>query len=573
VAVTTLPRDRAPRAALALLFAGFALVFSLFAKGHVDNLDAVQTVYAARSMWVRGDLGLPPAADAHSLPAEGMIANAPMPMGMRGAGQSFYVWFPIGHQLLLVPVAAVGSVLAEQLPGPEARMRALEGPGWGDLFWTMFAASFVPVLCAGGAAAVLFGLGRALGLTVDGALLVAVLSTAATQFWPMMVENLSDAPGLLCLFGAVLQVVRWLKGASGTRGLAWAGLWSGLAVLLRYPHALSVGLLMLFVAGEAWRRARSSAGGPYRATVWMPLAAMAGGGAPALFVLLLANYLRFGDALETGYGAAQLETWFNYPMALGVLFQFAAWGKGMLWLSPLLIPALYWAARRRSAGEGATGDRTVGWMIWALFLVPVAVFANTDGWQAGEVWGVRYVAPGIFLLVALGLSRARPWRGGRVARVVLAVFAAMGLAASATGLVAPVRGYLELAAEATRAHYREIGVDLQPGALPLHMFVEWKFSPLHGHWTYAALNLDGRMSAGGPANTTGPIFGVETPKRVRQPQRLADTGFRHWWWVWLEFVTGWRVWPWAAALFAAGLALLAWARRMLRRAEAPAACP
>lgn len=571
-----------PRWTLAVLLAGLCGLFSVFAKGHVDNLDAVQTVYAARSMWYRGDLGLPETEDAHSLIGERLIRSATPPMGMRGSNGAHYVWFPVGHQLLLVPAVAAGEALAGQLPEVERRLLAIEGPGYGDLFWVMFCASFVPTLCAGACVWVLFQLVLALGLSGRAALACALIVGIGTQFWPMMVENLSDGPGQLFLFAAVLQVVRWFGRdcLAKPATLFWGGTWAGLAVCMRYPHALSVAVLGLFVAGAAWHRLRDG-------RAWLrALLAFSAGGAPWAVLLLAANYLRFGDVAETGYGAADLGQWFNYPLWLGALMQFGAFGKGMLWLSPLLWPALWWGLRRpgstapdspgsRSPAEEAAADPAASGalqvLFWSLFVVPLLLFSCTDGWQAGECWGVRYVAPGMFLLVAWALARRRPWCGSWVPRCALVVFAGWGIWASATGLAAPVRGYLNLAAPATQAAYRARGVELSQAALPLHMFVDWQFSPLHGNWTYAALNASGRMQQRGSAHTTEPIFGVAT-KFKRLPVRHADTGFRHFWWVWLGDVAGWTVWPAAAALGLLSVLAIGWTWRRLGPAtEGPTA--
>jgi len=534
-----------------LLFFGFCCLFGVFAKGHVDNGDALQSLYAARSLVLRGDLGLPPEPDAHSLEPERIVPT--VGNGMVGANGSYYVWFPVGHQLLLAAPAAIGLKAQNAFPEIEARQsRRL----FGGMFWIQFFASWLPILCAGGAAVVLYLWGREFGATVRESLGIAAVTAACTQFWPMMVENLSDGPGLCFLLAAALQAVRFVRGGptGGYGTLVWCGVWCGLAVLVRYPHGLSV---LILGAGIAWSLlARIRAGAPPR-TAALAVAALAAGGVPWLLVLLGANALRFGDPLETGYGAAALGQWFNYPVYAGLLSILFAFGKGLVWLSPLIVPGLWWA-------RGRTAETL---MVWGLFIAPVLLFANTVGWQSGPVWGVRYVAPGAILLAAHGLAVRKPWRGSTGGRWVFGIAAAAGLYATICGHLAPARGYFGLAHRAAEAHYAEVyrerGQRLTPDATELHYFVEWRFSPLHGAWGYAAQNADGSMARDGA--DLDALFGVTVPGTVRPLH--VDMGFRHWWWVWLGQAVGRSLWPIALLMVAVAAGCLWLGQRLLRSAQ------
>src|SRR6185369_8629165 len=113
--------------------------------------------------------------------------------------------------------------------------------------------------------------------------------------FPLTRENLSDGPGLFFLLAGLLGVVRYRNGTLGTAGLLLTGLCCGGAVLARYPHALLVAVLGVFLAAVALRRRR------LQDLSWFVL-----GGVPCLVLLCAVNWLRFGRINETGYGNSAL---------------------------------------------------------------------------------------------------------------------------------------------------------------------------------------------------------------------------------------------------------------------------
>ena len=81
---------------------------------------------------------------------------------------------------------------------------------------------------------------------------------------------------------------------------------------------------------------------------------------------------------------------------------------------------------------------------------------------------------------------------------------------------------------------------------------EPRYSPLHGHWIYAWLAATGRIESGRSADTTEPMFGVTVAEPVGPPRR-QDTGFRHFWWRYVN-----DLWPgFPSGLVALALVLLA----------------
>src|SRR5262249_32960305 len=196
----------------------------------------------------------------------------------------------------------------------------------------------------------------------------------ATQCFPLAREALSDGPGLCFLLGALWATVRVHNG-DGARGtLLLGGAAAGAAVLSRYPHALLLPPLALAIAAALRRR------GELRRLWWF-----AAGGLPCALLLAAVDHARYGSITDTGYPS--FGSWFNYPLWFGFTKLLIAAGKGILWFSPLLWLALPMAARSANVPR-------LRWLAWTLLLIPLLLFGQTDGWQSGGCWGVRYGRPG-----------------------------------------------------------------------------------------------------------------------------------------------------------------------------------
>ncbi|MEZ5963412.1 MAG: hypothetical protein R3F56_06150 [Planctomycetota bacterium] len=548
---------RSERRGLAWLLLAAMCFFGLFAHGYVENGDAEMTMHAARAWWRTGDPGLQQEGPTTTL-AERTIAGwihtpGPPDFGMVGTNGRAYVWFPIGHQALMVPCVAAGESLARAFPAPEAELRRLKGEAFGELFWSRFLCSLLPIPFAAGTVVLVFLLARSLGLSSREALRVTLAATLCTAFWPGSSETMSDTPGTFFLLGAVVAVFVFHAAAGRGEGavvpMLLGGASAGAAVLVRYPHAASV---MVLTAGAAWVA--------WRAGRWRELLAFAVAGLPFAVALLAANWLRFASLTETGYSAGATKEWFSYPPWLGGALILAAPGKGILWFSPVLWPALAQLLRRatwRCAWPVLVALGCAG--------VPIAISAHTAGWAAGQCWSVRYVTPGVVLLVTVLLAVGRPWR--RRPRLFAAA-CALGALVSLGGVLTPYRGDRNLAYHATRAAYP----DRSEGELPMIWDFEPRFSPIKSHWIYAWLSLTGRLEVGGSANTTEPLFGVRVDDGAKplRPSQVEDRGFRHWWWRYGAGLFGWPRWP--AAVLALGAALaaaLAWRRLGGRKGGAP----
>jgi hypothetical protein len=302
----------------------------------------------------------------------------------------------------------------------------------------------------------------------------------------------------------------------------------------------------------------------WRARRLRDLLALAAGGAPLAIALLAANYLRFGDVLETGYSAGATPNWWSYPPWLGIPLILFAPGKGIMWFSLPLWPAL-WQMLRRD-----TWRPPWPWLVtFACLLLPIIVSGHTAGWAGGQCWSVRYVTAGVVLAVTVGLALGKPWQ--RRPRLFAAV-CMLAFLVSLAGVLTPYRGDRELVSHAAAAAHPEVPSAMKD-TLPVLWDFEPRFSPLKSHWVYAFLSATGRLQQGGSANTTEPLFGVrvEPDSPALRPSHPEDVGFRHWWWQYGHALFGWPRWPALVLALVAVLAAVGAWRLLVRRAAGASA--
>jgi 4-amino-4-deoxy-L-arabinose transferase-like glycosyltransferase len=560
---------------------GAFFVFFCTAHGNLESLDSTATMHAAKALWMRGDSGLLRQDQGAQWLGEWALSGyiqqqaseGKHTYGKVGTNGRTYVWFPIGHVWLMVPLVAVGEALQNAFPVFEERYRELVAPGVPDerlvgnqsyrdghlVLDHALVAMLLPPFFGATSVLLLFLIARALGAASRDAAWSALAITLGTQLFPLGNETLSDGPGMCFLLAALLATVRAHVGTASPRTLVLGGLAAGAAVLTRYPHALIVPVFGLAIALASWRRRRPLD------LLWFAL-----GGLPCLALLLGIDFLRFGDPSDTGY--PKFGSWFNYPLVYGLTKLLFAAGKGTLWLSPMLWFALPLGVKKARVPQ-------LRWLAWVLFAIPMAMFSMTNGWQSGQCWGARYVTPGIVGLCAIVLPQARPWARHR--RLFFVLFT-IGCLVNFTSVLAPTRGHNQLAGQAVDAMYdRELaagkitqadrdGVDEAD-----HFFFLPRFSPLHANWTYAWKSWrgdferpDGRPNDGS-ANTIEPLFGITAMPGKEVPQGSApihweDRGGRHLWWVFWGAMLGvpslLLLLP--ALLLAVGLSFVGW-RRLL----------
>ena len=518
-----------------LAWFGTFLLFVCVAHGNFETTDAGFTMHASRSLWYRGDSALLTAAEGGQHIGEQRGAEfikhwervGQRKCGKVGENGRAYVWFPMGHIFLLAPFVPLGDALSEWLPDADDRFQRRVA-SFGQSFvegapvaTQSLMSMLVPAMCIATSLLLLYRIARELGASGRDAVLVALSIGVATQAFALGREQLSDGPGLMLLLAALLPVVRLHlgRGAGGTA--LWAGLMSGCAVLVRYQTAITVALFALLLLVSCRQRGR-----------WRELWMYVLGGLPLLLVFFVTNYSRYSDPLETGY--PEIGEWFQADPLAGMAKILFAAGRGVMWCSPIVWLALPAACSRRERLR-------LRWLAWALFLIPIAIFATALGWQGGQAWAVRYVTPGVVALCALVLPQAAPWR--RWPRWFAALCLA-GCLVNTASVVAPVRGQIQLMDQALRAHeQRAIAAGDLDEALATKDSADvggWhpRYSPLYRNWLYAWNSVTGGFEAedGSPRHgserTVEAVYGTVavTEAQALAPRHWADRCGRHLWW-------------------------------------------
>jgi len=112
--------------------------------------------------------------------------------------------------------------------------------------------------------------------------------------------------------------------------------------------------------------------------------------APAIALVLLANYLRYHSVLDQGYGGER----FSNPFLVGLYGILFSSGKSIFLFSPpLLLGVLGWKrfAQRREI-------RSDAWLFLGIWMAQIVLFAKWWDWSSDDAWGVRFVIPGVLLM-------------------------------------------------------------------------------------------------------------------------------------------------------------------------------
>ncbi len=248
-------------------------------------------------------------------------------------------------------------------------------------------------------ALVLWWFARTLGYrerTGAGLVLLFGLGTIA---WPYANQFFGEPLSALALFGCFAALVRWLRTRGRVMWAAVAGIAAGVAVTTVTAHTLLIAVMALYAFGlPLWLAQRS------RQSVAQPAAVQPAGGlvlprgwfsgvvafaAPLLLanlLLLLYNYMRFGNPFETGYHFDSGEG-FSTPIWEGLWGLLVSPYRGVFWFTPLFFAsvAAWFVFRRRHRHEAI--------MSGAVSLVLILLYSMWWMWWAGFAWGPRFLVP------------------------------------------------------------------------------------------------------------------------------------------------------------------------------------
>lgn len=386
-----------------------------------------------------------------------------------------YCRYGLGHSLLGVPARLLGHALARTgldpapaLDLPLVRFDAADDPleAWSGFFAVQTNAAILGAL-----AVVLLRLSLLLGASRRGALLAALLGTLGSPLFFQASDFTAEPASALALaLGAVGLLCVEREGATASRSLA-VGLAAGATVLLKVAHGV-----LLVPASAAFLLAARRDRGPRRTAIL----GYALGAALPLALIGLYNQARFGNPLETGYGAYALE--FTNPFFEGLAGQMVSPGRGLLLHFPaaaLAFAGLFPLWRR----SRPVAVLTVGALV-SLWLLYAPWFA----WDGGWTYGPRLLAPATALLAPPAVLALQDDRGAWFHPAAVAVLAG-SVVASCLGFAVD---YVDYHFYLWRLHGDATTVVSRWSAWDAPLVAYWGFPLRRG------LAVLGTLGAGGP---------------------------------------------------------------------------
>lgn len=253
---------------------------------------------------------------------------------------------------------------------------------------------------------------RQLGFGGKLSALAAFAYLLATMAWMYSKMSMGESMASLGLMLAVIQIHRMSQSASETAdeksgaGSVSAELICGIGVMLAIGSTLVYTLFTpIFAAAIFHARRRKN---------WRDRAlGLFAFGLPvgALGAALLAyNFLRFGDALQTGYHFVAGQEGFTTPLWYGLLGLTISPARGFVWYNLSSFLAIVGWRRFHRA------HRAISWLMLAIVASHFLVFGKWWGWWSAA-WGPRYLLPLAPLMIIASLpliqsARTRLARGG-----------------------------------------------------------------------------------------------------------------------------------------------------------------
>ena len=379
----TVPRELERRLAWAIGLA-LAAYYGLLLGGRHYSIDGIVMFEAAKRLLFHGSLVFDPPAHW---------------------GRLVFGGHPYGIGLSIAYLPALGSIwlLAPSMPGlTDVPFDDLTRAHTDNVVYAL--ASWTNPVITAVTGVLVFRLARSLALSpgwsVAAALAFGIASPAAVYARYDFAQPLAGLGLTACLL--------LLRREPSPRGLLAAGACFGAMILARSEFPI---LAPWLVGCTIWRRGR-----------WRDGAILAAPVALAVGCNLLVNWLKFGDALETGVPIALR---FYHPFVLtlrGVAGLLVGPNTGLLVFFPLGPLALL------GLGRLAGRDRSTA-VLWAGILVlTVAFYGSYRAWHGGWSWGPRFLLP---LLGPLSVAAA-VWAAtaGRISipmrRGLFTVLAALG---------------------------------------------------------------------------------------------------------------------------------------------------
>ena len=457
------------------------LVYVLSGGGRIVGSDEVTMLELSRAM-IHGGIAVPPGATLDGRDGRHYTKNA--------AGQA----------VLALPLVAAAEVVAGA-SGLHGTRRALA---------VRFVASFFNAWVTALLLGVFYAAARGLGVRARAALTGTLLLGFTTPLWvyakSFLAEPLQGLGLLLALAGSARAE------DPKARRLAAIGLFLALSVKASMAPIALLCVSPLLVA----RPPRD----------WLPVVA-----ALALAVAghLAYNGARFGNPLESGYGAQATLAAYTTPLWVGLYGLLLSSGKGVMWFAPAL-----WLGPRgwREMWKTPPLARRAAWGALGATVVALALYGTFEHWAGDGSFGPRYLVPLLplaFLAVAFALDRASRW--GR----------ALALALGAAGLLVQLGGIsIHFGAQMREAGDYPYSRPLNDPHFMSDSHFNPAFSPILGSWRMLLRNA-GEQARGQAPRLTGegdadPRVGIGAADQERLLHALD------FWWLYMGYA-GLPRWP------------------------------
>ena len=382
-----LPAARPALAVFALLFG----IYLLTTGGHLYAIDEETMFAATESLSLHGTFVIGGSNDA---PA--------------------YSRYGPGQSIAAVPFYLVGRGLAAFWPADAYEWLTRVAVSW-----------FNPMVTAGVAALLVQAVAQ-LGYSRRTAVATAMLYGLGTMAWPHSKTFFAEPLTTLVVFTSFVLILRattiqmlpanacpieMTRTPPTSRmltGLFLAGVLAGTAPTVKIQAGIVLPILGLYLLARLAANRRAWHEGIIAAAVW-------GAGAFVPLVLLGAyQYVLFGNALQTGYGAE--SGGFTTPFWEGFNGQLWSPGRGIIWYAPitLLFPVGLWLLRR--------SHRAVAVLCAAFFMAHILFYATWWAWDGAGAWGPRFLnvtLPFVVLPLAAFLETVRRYPLRRFALILL----------------------------------------------------------------------------------------------------------------------------------------------------------
>jgi hypothetical protein len=318
-----------------------------------------------------------------------------------------------------------------------------------DYFPRIFVMSLQPLFAAA-AVALIFLASRRSGASRGASLASALIVGFCSSFGVQARSGLSDAQAVFFVAWGVERAFAVRESLGRRWDLVTLGIAMGLGFLTKLHVAFAVAPLPILFLGSSKLRAELP-----RVILWI-----AAGALSFVAAFFLANTMRWGDPLTTGYEKSTAQAWFRIPVLLGLKAILFSPSKGLVvYAFPTVVLAILGLVIL------ARTERVVALVLFLSALGALAMPASTIEWHGAWAFGPRYALLALPALAVAG-ARAIDAMTGWV-RVVPWVLALLGFAAVLPGFLTSPFAAIAVSMEGARIQWPEedpsFPADYSPG--------------------------------------------------------------------------------------------------------------